>query len=324
MKKVPAPARSNNPVPDLKSRVRIPRPSRQGKPLGPRAKPNRRQPDGRFRFSDDQWGPIRDRSGFDDKARKRVERFITIYRNEREAELLGVPPAETRAELAKLQSLARDLWKQIEHCADHAKAWDAIFDFRARPGRMKHMQYSSVPAKAGTNTNSEHAALGTRLRGTDRKRRVDSNRHPLEWLFGELRFVNGLWRVAPVSDGGTDESMPPQSDISWGEMRLYTFQNDVEEFAKLIGQAKGRVESASPGARAHHNLNMLIHSLVSMWEEIHAAKFTRTKKRSGPNRLRNGTEFIIRVCKIAEPDFGESTFANAIRYVVEHKAELAP
>jgi hypothetical protein len=238
MKKIPAPALSNNPVPDLKSRVRIPRPSRQGKPLGPRAKP-KGQPSGPFRFSDDQWDPIRDRSGFDDKARKRVERFITIYRNEREAELLGVPPAETRAELAKLQSLARDLWKQIEHCADDAKAWDLI---------------------------------------TDR--------------------------------------------LGWDAIRLYRFQDDVEEFAKLSGRAKDRVESAGPGARAHHNLNMLIHSLVSMWEEIHATKFTRTKKRSGPNRMHNGTEFMLRVCKIAEPDFLESTFKNAIRYVVEHKAEL--
>jgi putative AlgH/UPF0301 family transcriptional regulator len=33
-------------------------------------------------------------------------------------------------------------------------------------------------------------------------------------------------------------------------------------------------------------------------------------------------EFIIRVCKIAAPDLRESTFENAIRYIVEHKAEL--
>jgi hypothetical protein len=38
--------------------------------------------------------------------------------------------------------------------------------------------------------------------------------------------------------------------------------------------------------------------------------------------MHNGMEFIIRVCKIAEPDFLETTFENAIRHVVEHKAEL--
>jgi hypothetical protein len=110
--------------------------------------------------------------------------------------------------------------------------------------------------------------------------------------------------------------------LGWDAGRLYTFQDDAKEFAGLIGRAKDRVEPARPGAGTHHNLNMLIHSLVLMWEEIHATKFTRTKKRSGPNRMHNGTEFMLRVCKIAEPDFLESTFKNAIRYVVEHKAEL--
>jgi hypothetical protein len=109
--------------------------------------------------------------------------------------------------------------------------------------------------------------------------------------------------------------------LGWDATRLYAFQDDVKKFADLIGRAKGRVKRARPGATAHHNLNMLIFSLVLMWEEIHAAKFTRTKRRSGPNGMYNGIDFIIRVCKIAEPDFPEGTFANAIRYVLEHKAE---
>ena len=124
-----------------------------------------------------------------------------------------------------------------------------------------------------------------------------------------------------MSDGGADGSTPPQPGISWDQLRLYTFQGYVKEFAKLIGRAKDRIESASPGARTHHNLNMLIHSLISMWEEIHAAKFNRTKKRSGPNHMHNGMEFIIRMCKIAEPDLSEVTFENAIRYVHEHRTE---
>jgi hypothetical protein len=288
MKKIPAPARSNDSVAGRNSRVRgAPRPNRQGRRLGLRAKPNRRQPDGRFRFSDHQWDPIRDRSGFDDKARKCVEQLITIYRNERESELLAAPPAKTRNELTKLQTLADDLWKQIEHCLDDARAWDMIFGL--------------IPKLADP---------------------ASSSMSPLARWFNEIRWFNGLLRLAPASDGGAAESMSPQSDINWDSVRLYTFQDDVKEFADLIGRAKDRVESAPPGARAHHNLNMLIHSLVSMWEEIHATKFTRTKKRSGPNRMHNGTEFMLRVCKIAEPDCLESTFENAIRYVVEHKAEL--
>jgi hypothetical protein len=149
-----------------------------------------------------------------------------------------VRPAEARAELERLQSLAGDLWKQIKQCIDDARAWDLI---------------------------------------TDR--------------------------------------------LGWDATRLYAFQDDVKEFASLIGRAKDRVERARPGATAHHNLNMLIFSLILMWEEIHAAKFTRTKRRSGPNAMYNGTEFIIRACKIAEPDFPEGTFANAIRHVLEHRTK---
>jgi hypothetical protein len=149
-----------------------------------------------------------------------------------------VPPAETRAELARLQSLTGDLWKQIEHCIGDARAWDLITDH-----------------------------------------------------------------------------------LGWDATRLYAFQDDAKKFASLIGAAKDRIERARPGATAHHNLNMLILSLVLMWQEIHAAKFTRTKRRSGPNGTYNGIEFILRVCKIAEPDFPEGTFENAIRHVLEHKAE---
>jgi hypothetical protein len=237
IKKIRAGARSKDSAAGLKRQIHGSRPGRQGKPLGPRSKP-KKQPSGPFHFSDRQWGPIGDRSGFDDNARKRVEQYVGIYRNQRETELLALPPAETRAELARLQSLAAGLWKQIERCVDDARAWDLITD-----------------------------------------------RH------------------------------------GWDGTRLYAFQDDVRKFANLIGRAKDRVERARPGATAHHNLNMLILSLVLMWEEIRAAKFTRTKKRSGPNGMYNGTEFIIRVCKTAEPDFSEGTFGNAIRYVLEHKAE---
>jgi hypothetical protein len=224
MKKIPTPPRSNDSVAVLKSR-------------GPRAKlkPRRAAP---FRFSDDQWDPIRDRSGFNEEARKRVEQCITTYRNLRETELLSVPPAETRAELAKLESVAGGLWKQIEQCVGDARAWEIITDH-----------------------------------------------------FG------------------------------WDPVRLYTFQDDIKEFADRIGRARDRINRASPGAATHHNLNMFIDSLISMWEEVHEATFTRTNKRSGPNGLYNGTEFILRVCKIAEPDLEEKTFANTIRYVLEHRAE---
>jgi hypothetical protein len=238
MKKLPAFPRPKEPVASLKNPLHCARPSRQGKQLGQRAKLRTRQADGRFRFSDDQWAPIRDRCGFDDDARKRVELNITLYRNEREFEMPWVAPAGTRAGLAKLQSMASDLSNEISYRMDDVRAWDLM---------------------------------------TDR--------------FG------------------------------WDRRDLYLFQNAVQEFASMIGQAKDRVERARPGARTHHNLNGFIHALILMWEEIHAAKFTRTKRRSGPNRTYNGIEFLIAVCKLAEPHFPESTFENAIRYVVEHKAQ---
>jgi hypothetical protein len=107
------------------------RPHRQGKPLRQRAK-RVVLPDGRFRFSDEQWSEI-ELFGFFPDARHRLEISVTMYRNGLVDSLNALPPAKTRQNLQRLAIAARKFCGEFQRVTDDVRAWDLIRDLRDWP-----------------------------------------------------------------------------------------------------------------------------------------------------------------------------------------------
>jgi len=108
------------------------RPHRQGKPLRRRAK-RVVLPDGRFRFSDEQWRDVGERFGLPSDARYRMEITITIYRNTLAEEADAVPPSITRQNLQRLATAVEKLCGEYERVINDDRAWELITCLRDWP-----------------------------------------------------------------------------------------------------------------------------------------------------------------------------------------------
>jgi hypothetical protein len=100
------------------------RPHRQGKPLRKRAE-RVALPDGRFRFSDEQWRDI-EQLGFPSDARYRIEITVTIFRNNLAEEADAVPPAKTRQHLRRLSTTAETFLIEFQGVINDCRAWELI------------------------------------------------------------------------------------------------------------------------------------------------------------------------------------------------------
>jgi len=101
------------------------RPHRQGKPLRKRAK-RLALPDGRFRFSDEQWREVSERFGFPSDARYRMEITITIFRNNLAEEADAVPPSMTRQHLRQLAKTTKSFFVDFQSAINDSRASELL------------------------------------------------------------------------------------------------------------------------------------------------------------------------------------------------------
>jgi hypothetical protein len=100
------------------------RPNRQGKQLRKRAK-RVALPDGKFRFSDEQWSDI-ELFGFPPDARNRVAIYVSIYRNNLAEEADAVPPSKTRQHLRRLATTAKSFFIDFQSAINDIRAWELL------------------------------------------------------------------------------------------------------------------------------------------------------------------------------------------------------
>jgi hypothetical protein len=101
------------------------RPHRQGKPLRKRAK-RVALPDGKFRFSDEQWRDVGEKYGFPFDARYRMEKTVTVYRNNLAEEADAVPPSMTRQHLRQLAKTAKSFFVDFQSTINDTRAWELL------------------------------------------------------------------------------------------------------------------------------------------------------------------------------------------------------